>query len=254
MAPLLADPAMKPAPADVTTTAAHLREILAVRMSSPLFRLPTADDVAARVDFHNTGPGQVPGVVVMSISDTVGADLDENADGMWAVLNPTDTPVAFPVAALVGEDLILHPVQAASVDPVVRTAAFAPATGTMTVPARTTAVFVDQEPDVSAPEVTAALIQVSPNTTGRRTFEVAYACSDDRDPAPSIEATINGAPVVDGQHVVLVPSGQNQWAIRDGVLHVWGQVFTLAVRCTDASGNAATATAVWFAHRPGGTD
>jgi hypothetical protein len=150
-------------------------------------------------------------------------------------------------------DLLVPPGQAASVDPVVRSATFAPPTGRMTLPARTTAVFGDHEPVVSGPEVTAALIQVSPNTTGRRTFEVAYACSDDRDPAPSIEATINGAPVVDGQHVVLVPSGQNQWAVRDGVLHLWDLVFSLTVICTDAWGNAATARAFWFAHRPGGT-
>jgi pullulanase len=40
-----------------------------------------------------------------------------------------------------GQGFALHPVQADSQDPVVRQAAFDPATGTLTVPARTVAVF-----------------------------------------------------------------------------------------------------------------
>jgi hypothetical protein len=46
------------------------------------------------------------------------------------------------VAALAGTAEHLHPVQAAGSDPVVRQAAFDPATGTFSIPARTVAVFV----------------------------------------------------------------------------------------------------------------
>jgi len=83
----------------------------------------------------------------MSISDTVGADLDPGADAVWTVVNPTDEAVLYGVAALVGEDVVPHPVLAESADPVVQTAGFDAATGVFSVPARTVAVFVDQEPD-----------------------------------------------------------------------------------------------------------
>jgi len=42
----------------------------------------------------------------------------------------------------------LHPVQAGSEDPIVATSTYDTATGTFTVPPRTTAVFVELEPDV----------------------------------------------------------------------------------------------------------
>jgi hypothetical protein len=47
------------------------------------------------------------------------------------------------VPALKGAQVALHPVQAASDDPVVRQSAADPATGTLTVPARTVAVFTE---------------------------------------------------------------------------------------------------------------
>ena len=50
------------------------------------------------------------------------------------------------LAALLGGGFALHPVQAASSDPVLRSSSFAPATGTFTVPGRTGAVFVSRRP------------------------------------------------------------------------------------------------------------
>ena len=58
------------------------REFLQIRQSSPLFRLQTKDEVINRLRFHNTGPEQLPGVIVMSISDVAGADLDADLDGV----------------------------------------------------------------------------------------------------------------------------------------------------------------------------
>ena len=50
----------------------HFREMLAIRQSSPLFRLRTAPEVISRLAFHNTGPSQVPGLIVMSLDDQPG--------------------------------------------------------------------------------------------------------------------------------------------------------------------------------------
>ncbi|MEN8238491.1 MAG: pullulanase-type alpha-1,6-glucosidase, partial [Actinomycetota bacterium] len=70
MQPLLADPALKPGGGDISDTVAHAQEMLAVRASSELFRLTSEADVMDLVAFHNTGAGQIPGLIVMSLSDT----------------------------------------------------------------------------------------------------------------------------------------------------------------------------------------
>jgi pullulanase/glycogen debranching enzyme len=66
--PLLANPSLADIDSkDITSAAKHLREMLRIRNSSPLFRLRTANDVMERLEFDNTGPNQVPGLVVMSL-------------------------------------------------------------------------------------------------------------------------------------------------------------------------------------------
>ena len=62
---------------------------LKVRYSTPLLRLAGADEVHERIVFHNVGPDQVPGVIVMSISDGIcaGENLDSNYDGIFVLFN-----------------------------------------------------------------------------------------------------------------------------------------------------------------------
>jgi hypothetical protein len=94
------------------------------------------------VVFHNTGPDQLPGLIVMSISDEVVPDLDRGQERIIVLVNANDEAQSFTMTDLIGFELGLHPVQAASVDPVVKTSTFDRETGTFTVPGRTTAVFV----------------------------------------------------------------------------------------------------------------
>jgi hypothetical protein len=61
------------------------------------------------------------------------------------LFNAAPWPQTFTAPALAGARLGLHPVQQSSADPVVRTARFERGTGTFTVPARTTAVFVSAQ-------------------------------------------------------------------------------------------------------------
>ena len=63
--PLLSDPALRPRREHIEAAAAHFREMLRIRKSSPLFRLGTAEEVLSKVSFLNTGPDQVPGLVVI---------------------------------------------------------------------------------------------------------------------------------------------------------------------------------------------
>jgi hypothetical protein len=145
MRPLLADPALDPEPEHIQAALAGFEDLLRIRESSPLFRLGDADLVQDRLAFHNTGPHQREGLVVMSLDDTTGADLDPELDRIVALFNANDEAMSFPIADYRGMLFGLHPVQASSTDPVVGTSSFDPRTGTFTVPARTTAVFVQSQ-------------------------------------------------------------------------------------------------------------
>ncbi len=122
----------------ILSAADHALELLQVRASSSLFRLPTANDVMERVSFHNTGPTQVPGAVVQRIDGCIGGGLSPETGTIVTVINANDEPLDLPLFA--NETFNLHPVLANSADPVVRTADHG--TGGFFVPGRTTAVFV----------------------------------------------------------------------------------------------------------------
>ena len=145
--PRLANPALKPAAGDMEANFTHARELLKIRNSSPLFRLRTEGDIMARLQFLNTGPDQVPGLIVMSLSDKNSKlpDLDPAYEQIVVLFNASDTAQSFTIAGLASQGFRLHPVQANSADGVVRSATFDPATGVFSVPARTTAVFVQGE-------------------------------------------------------------------------------------------------------------
>ncbi|MCP4200736.1 MAG: pullulanase-type alpha-1,6-glucosidase [bacterium] len=143
--PLLADPALQAGAGDIGAAVEHFREMLAIRESSRLFRLPDEAEVISRLAFLNTGPAQVPGLIVMNLSDPDG-DFDNLRESITVLFNATDDPQDFAAPALAGFDFELHKVQQASADPVVMTSSFDVATSTFSVPARTTAVFVAKRP------------------------------------------------------------------------------------------------------------
>jgi pullulanase len=131
--PLLADPALIPPPVVVEMCAERYRELLRIRRSSPAFGLPTADEVQRRVSF----PAGTPGVIVMSLD---GTGLDPRWRRIVVVFNATESATAQAVPELAGVPLRLHPSLVTSADPVLRTATAD--AGTLTVPARSVAVFV----------------------------------------------------------------------------------------------------------------
>jgi pullulanase len=138
--PLLADPALKAGRPQILAAYAHFLETLAIRKSSPLFRLRTAADVQSRLRFYNTGPNQIPGVIVMSLLDGDGS-VDRSHKRVVVVFNATAQTQSFSVPDLRGVPLNLHPLQKTSVDPVVRASSFNKGLGTFSIPGRTAAVF-----------------------------------------------------------------------------------------------------------------
>ena len=143
--PLLADPALVPAPADIARATAAAQDLLRLRFSTDLFRLGSAALIEQKVSFPNGGPDATPGVVLMRIDDTVGRDVDRRLDGVLVVLNASDEPVTLAVDGLAGARYVLSSVQSRGSDPVVRQTRWDVATGTVTVPARTVAVLVDDQ-------------------------------------------------------------------------------------------------------------
>ncbi|HEX8702341.1 MAG TPA: alpha-1,6-glucosidase domain-containing protein, partial [Myxococcaceae bacterium] len=115
-----------------------------IRKSSEVFRLRTGGDIQQRVRFENTGPDQVPGLIVMTIQGDQFARLGEYEKAV-VLFNGADEEQRVTVGSLKDSRLELHPVLKSSTDPVVRGAAFDAATGSFTVPGRTTAVFVQNQ-------------------------------------------------------------------------------------------------------------
>ncbi|MEJ2208753.1 MAG: DUF3372 domain-containing protein, partial [Anaerolineae bacterium] len=152
MAPLLADTSLDPGPDDMAAAAAHLREILRIRYSSPLFRLRSEAEANARVRFYNAGDNPQDALIVMELSDAPEPDLDPAYETIMVLFNAHKVQQTYTIPEAAGLGFQLHPVQADSVDedPVVKTAAFDDGSGQFTIPARTTAVFVSTQALASA--------------------------------------------------------------------------------------------------------
>jgi pullulanase-type alpha-1,6-glucosidase len=140
--PLLANADLRVTQADILATLAHFEEWAQIRRSSPLFRLQTAEQVQSAVSFLNTGPEQIPGLIVLNLSNPAGQSLDPNYDRLAVLFNARPEPVTFADSSYVGLALKLHPILAESQDAIVKESQFDPASGAFTVPARTAAVFV----------------------------------------------------------------------------------------------------------------
>ncbi|HEU5271121.1 MAG TPA: alpha-1,6-glucosidase domain-containing protein [Jatrophihabitans sp.] len=100
-----------------------------------------AQRIEQKLSFPDSGPDSAPGVIVERIDDTAGPNVDPRLKGLVIVFNAGPDATSQVVPGAFGQRYRLADVQAHGSDPVVRTAAFDPATGTFTVPGRTVAVF-----------------------------------------------------------------------------------------------------------------
>lgn len=143
MQPILANTDLRVSEADILAGVMHFREMLAIRKSSPLFRLQTAEEVQARLSFQNVGAEQIPGVIVMTLADDGDLDdLDPNYETIVVVFNARPETLSYVYEGAEGQAYELHPILVNSGDAVVQEAAFDAESGTFSVPGRTTAVFV----------------------------------------------------------------------------------------------------------------
>ena len=144
MAPLLADPANRPSPADIAMARDMFNDLLKVRASTTLLRLRTAADIQERLSFRNVGPSQNPVVQVGHLDGKSypGANFQE----LLYFINVDKVAQTLSLPQEAGKAYRLHPVHTAqnAADQRPLSAQFDSATGRFTLPARTALVYVIQ--------------------------------------------------------------------------------------------------------------
>lgn len=141
MTPVLQNPLANPSAADIVATREAVKDLLRIRRDTTMLRLRGKADVLNCVQFPDAA-SQAPGLIVMQIGQGDGSCGDGKYKDLVVMLNAGPGANSFRIAALQGQAVSLHPVQAAGSDPVVKSSSFDVATGTFHVPARTVAVFV----------------------------------------------------------------------------------------------------------------
>jgi pullulanase len=142
MRPLLANADIKPTSKEIGFARDQFRDLLAIRASSTLLRLRTAEDIKRRLTFHNVGVAQTGTLIAAHIDGAgyAGANFNE----LVYFINVATEAQSVRIDALKGRNLVLHPVHAANEAADKRVAAEAryDATGQFTIPARSAVVFV----------------------------------------------------------------------------------------------------------------
>ena len=127
-------------PQQIKFSSDAFNEMLEIRMSSPLFRLTTAQNIIDQVSFLNTGThlkkDQQKGLIVMKLDDK--SSLDTHYQSLIVIFNTSTETQTFKYQS--AQMYQLHPVQKNGVDDVVKQST-ADDNG-FTVPALTTTVFV----------------------------------------------------------------------------------------------------------------
>jgi len=140
---LLTQAGIKPLPSDIAWTRDAFRDLLAVRASSTLFRLPTSAEIKRRLRFFNTGSRQIP-TVAAAYLDGRGYE-GANFDGIAYFINVDKIGHTVLDPQAVGKRMKLHPVFTADgvADKRATQASFDSATGSYEIPPRTAVVFVE---------------------------------------------------------------------------------------------------------------
>ena len=148
MAPLLADPANRPTPADIAMSRDMFNDLLKIRASTTLLRLRTAADIQASLHFRNVGPGQNPVVQVAHLQGQLDGKIYPGAHfrELLYFINVSPETQTLTLPQEMGKSYRLHPVHTAktAADKRPLRAHYDATAGRFTVPARTALVYVIQ--------------------------------------------------------------------------------------------------------------
>lgn len=148
MTPILDNPLIRPDTRAILAAKAGFEALLEIRQDSTLFRLRTAQDVIDRLKFYNVGPNQVPGLVAMSIDGTQPSNYPgAQYKAVVVLFNVDKVAKTIAIPELKGRKLQLHRIQRNGSDDVVKSSSYDNASGSFSIPARTTAVFVQNAND-----------------------------------------------------------------------------------------------------------
>ena len=125
---------------DIGFSAKVFEEMIALRMSSPLFRLTTAKNINDKVSFLNIENHQA-GLLVMKLDDTQGTPVDENIDSIVILFNTSTKTQSF--TYMEADKYQLHAIQHQGVDEVVKQSKVSK--NAFTVPALSSVVFVKEK-------------------------------------------------------------------------------------------------------------
>jgi pullulanase/glycogen debranching enzyme len=95
------------------------KEQLAIRMSSPLFRLTTSKSIIEKLSFLNTNNEQL-GLLVMKLDDTQGQSVDAKLNSVIVIFNTSTQTQLFDYAG--ADKYQLHPIQQQGSDEVIKSA------------------------------------------------------------------------------------------------------------------------------------
>ncbi len=134
----LADPSIAPGPAEIAWTRDVFRDLLKIRASTTLLRLPTAAEIQKRVSFPGSGASQNPVLIATRIDGRglAGARFK----GVMTLINVAPTAQVLELPAEEVQPWVLHPVQRHGTDLRSRGARYV--AGRFEVPARSAVVFV----------------------------------------------------------------------------------------------------------------
>ncbi|MEN9396246.1 MAG: hypothetical protein RLZ81_776 [Pseudomonadota bacterium] len=143
MRPILTNPLIKPTARQIAWTRDQFRDLLRIRASSTLFRLRSAQDIAQRLRFYNTGPAQNPVLLAAHLEGRgyAGANFAE----LLYLVNVDKVAHRLQIEPERAKRYVLHPVHQARRAADQRAAGqarYQGASGRFTVPARTAVVFV----------------------------------------------------------------------------------------------------------------
>ena len=143
MKPLLANPLIKPGPAEIMLARDMFRDLLKIRSSSSLFHLRSAAEVQQRLRFENVGAQQNGAVIAAHLDgkNYPGAGYQS----IMYFINVASAPQTLDLPDQRGQAYHLHPVQSdrhAADRRVAASARYDAALGRFTLPARSAVVFV----------------------------------------------------------------------------------------------------------------
>ena len=128
-------------PEHIQLSNALFKELLTIRASSPLFRFTHAKDIISNVSFLNTGPDQIPGLIMMKIDQPqASAPTQKGYQSIIVVFNSAHETqnIAYDNA----QQFSLHPSQMKSTDSLTQKSKANK--NSFTVPKLTSAVFVNK--------------------------------------------------------------------------------------------------------------